>query len=157
MSEDSLLLRNLSSCKTAMALVQRIAVWMREYRVNAMLATSSSSVTTPRDAAAVNKQQRSCNRKTSVGKLSSYLNNLNGFRYFYCEFCITAVKIIFSTSYWFAFIFQFDFWGAFCPSFSIYHTKNVSKKQLCLKSFNFHKQLISWDHIKAHSGYCIDF
>lgn len=53
MSGNLLLLRNLSSCNTAIALVHRIAVWMREYRVNAMLAASSSSssstVTTPRD------------------------------------------------------------------------------------------------------------
>lgn len=39
----SLLLRNLSSCSTAIALVQRMAVWISEYRVNAMLAVSSSS------------------------------------------------------------------------------------------------------------------
>lgn len=62
-----LLLRNLSSCNTAIALVHRIAVWMRVYRVNAMLAKDVlsppsllSSSSTTRRITAVKQRRTSC-------------------------------------------------------------------------------------------------
>lgn len=66
-AEDLLLLRNLSSCNTATAFMHRIAVWMREYSVNAMLATYSPPPTASLPLLplpgklAVKKQRVSCN------------------------------------------------------------------------------------------------